>query len=111
MSITSSTICSAADALQGLVGYNAKRQQHIVRFSEDAFGLDVDEASIQPCCEFVWQPLKGALMTLSRARLGLLLELRIDERLNLSEPLRVYLHRSDLPEIIAERRKATCPQD
>lgn len=106
MSITSSSICAAADALQGLVGYNTRNQQHIVRFSEDSFGLDVAEDSIQPCAEFVWQPLEGALMTLSRARLGLLLEQRIDERLNISEPLRVYLRRSDLPEIIAERRRA-----
>jgi hypothetical protein len=105
MSITSSTICAAAEALQGLVGYNAKNEQHIVRFSEDSFGLDVTEESIQPCAEFVWQPLKGALMTLSRERLGLLLEQRIDERLNISEPLLVYLRRSDLPEIIAERRR------
>jgi hypothetical protein len=106
MSITSSSICAAADALQGLVGYNSKHDRHIVRFSEDSFGLDVTEDSIQPCAEFVWLPLKGALMTLSRARLGLLLEQNIDDRLNISEPLRVYLHRSDLPEIIAERRKA-----
>ncbi len=70
MSTTSSTICAAADALQGLVGYNAKSGHHIVRFSEDSFGLDVTEDSIQPCAEFVWQPLKGALMTLSRERLG-----------------------------------------
>lgn len=111
MGTTSSTICAAAEALQGLVGYNAKQQQHIVRFSEDSFGLDVTQESIQPCSEFVWQPLKGALMTLSRARLGLLLDLRIDERLNISEPLRVYLHRSDLPEIIAERRPAALAQD
>jgi hypothetical protein len=106
MSITSSAICAAADALQGLVGYNAKSGHHIVRFSEDSFGLDVTEESIQPCAEFVWQPLKGELMTLSRERLGLLLEQRIDERLNISEPLLVYLRRSDLPEIIAERRRA-----
>ena len=36
MSTTSSTICAAADALQGLVGYNAKSGHHIVRFSEDS---------------------------------------------------------------------------
>jgi hypothetical protein len=106
MSTTSSAICAAADALQGLVGFNAKNGAHIVRFSEDSFGLDVPEDTIQPCAEFVWQPLKGELMTLSRERLGLLLEQRIDDRLNISEPLRVYLRRSDLPEIIAERRKA-----
>ncbi|MDG9926955.1 MULTISPECIES: DUF2025 family protein [unclassified Pseudomonas] len=106
MSTTSSAICAAADALQGLVGFNAKSGAHIVRFSEDSFGLDVPEDTIQPCAEFVWQPLKGELMTLSRERLGLLLEQRIDDRLNISEPLRVYLRRSDLPEIIAERRKS-----
>lgn len=105
MNITSSTICSAADALQGLVGLNSKNGQHIVRFSEDSFGLDISQESILPCAEFVWKPLKGSLMTLSRQRLGLLLEQRIDERLNITEPLHVYLHRSDLPEIIADRRR------
>lgn len=105
MGITSSTICTAADALLGLVGYNGKSKQHIVRFSEDSFGLDVTEDSIQPCAEFVWHPLEGPLMRLSRERLRLLLEQHIDERLNISEPLRVYLARSDLPEIIAERRR------
>lgn len=105
MSTTSSAICTAADALLGLVGFNARTGQHIVRFSEDAFGLDVDEGSIQPCADFVWQPLEGDLMRLSRERLDLLLELRHDQRLNIGEPLRVYLRRRDLPEIIAERRR------
>ena len=105
MSITSATICAAADALQGLVGLNSKNGQHIVRFSEDSFGLDIGQESIQPCSEFVWKPLKGSLMTLSRQRLALLLEQRIDERLNITEPLRVYLQRSDVPEIIADRRR------
>src|SRR5690606_13490435 len=105
MSITSSANCAAADAVQGLVGFNTKSGQYIVRFSEDSFGLDVTEDSIQPCAEFVWQPLEGPLMRLSRDRLRLLLEQHIDERLNISEPLRVYLARSDLPEIIAERRR------
>ncbi|MNY70878.1 hypothetical protein D3C86_2091000 [compost metagenome] len=42
-------------------------------------------------------------MTLKRERLQLLLDLRIDERLNIGEPLRVYMHRQDLPEITAKR--------
>jgi hypothetical protein len=42
-------------------------------------------------------------MTLKRERIQLLLDLRIDERLNIGEPLRVYMHRQDLPEITAER--------
>jgi len=28
----------------------------------------------------------------------------VDDRLNIAEPLRIYLRRGDLPEIIAERR-------
>ncbi|RZI88712.1 MAG: DUF2025 family protein, partial [Pseudomonas sp.] len=35
MAITSQDICSAADQLNGFVGYHAKRGSHIVRFSED----------------------------------------------------------------------------
>lgn len=108
MSITSSSICAAADALTGFVGFNHKSGQHIVRFSEDAFGLDVDENSITPCCEFVWLPVEGALMSLSRSRLALLMRQNIDERLNITEPLRLYLRRDDLPEIRAERRLLPC---
>jgi hypothetical protein len=104
MSITSSSICAAADALTGFVGFNPRNGQHIVRFSEDAFGLDIDEASITPCSEFVWRRLEGDLMTLDRSRLALLLQQNIDERLNISEALRVYLRRRDLPQIQAERR-------
>ena len=63
MSITSATICAAADQLQGLVGYNAKTSQYIVRFSEDSFGKDVPDDRIVPACEFVWKPLLGNLMT------------------------------------------------
>lgn len=103
MSITSATICAAADQLQGLVGYNAKTGQYIVRFSEDSFGKDVPDDRIVPACEFVWQPLLGNLMTLSRERLQLLIEQNIDDRLQISEPLRLYLRRQDLPEIQAER--------
>lgn len=107
MSITSSSICAAADALTGFVGFNHKSGQHIVRFSEDSFGLDVDENSITPCCEFVWQAVDGNLMSLSRSRLALLLQQNIDDRLNITEPLRIYQRREDLPEIRAERRLLT----
>ncbi len=103
MSITSATICVAADQLQGLVGYNAKTSQYIVRFSEDSFGKDVPDDRIVPACEFVWKPLLGNLMTLSRERLQLLIEQNVDDRLQISEPLRLYLRRQDLPEIQAER--------
>ena len=103
MSITSATICAAADQLQGLVGYNAKTGQYIVRFSEDSFGKDVPDDRIVPACEFVWKPLLGNLMTLSRQRLQLLIEQNVDDRLQISEPLRLYLRRQDLPEIQAER--------
>jgi hypothetical protein len=105
MSITSASICAAADQLQGFVGFNAKTGRYIVRFSEDSFGLDVLEQSITPTCEFVWRAFDGELMNLDRARLKLLLEQNIDDRLNISEPLRVYLRRTDLPEISAERRR------
>lgn len=103
MSITSATICAAADQLQGLVGYNAKTGQYIVRFSEDSFGKDVPDDRIVPACEFVWKPLLGNLMTLSRERLQLLIDQNVDDRLQISEPLRLYLRRQDLPEIQAER--------
>ena len=53
----------------------------------------------------VWAVDDGALMRLDRQRLAWLQEQRIDDRVNLSEPLRVYLRRSDLPEIRAERRR------
>ncbi|MDQ7984497.1 DUF2025 family protein [Pseudomonas sp. G34] len=104
MAITSAGICAAADQLQGFVGFNRKSGRHIVRFSEDSFGLDVAEDSITPASEFVWHAAdNSALMTLKRERLRLLVELRIDERLAISEPLRVYLRRDDLPEISAVR--------
>lgn len=104
MSITSASICEAADQLQGFVGFNARTAKHILRFSEDSFGLDVPEQSITPTCEFVWQAEAGELMTLRRERIQLLLDQRIDDRLNIGEPLRVYMRRQDLPEISAERR-------
>lgn len=43
-------------------------------------------------------------MALCRERLALLLTQHVDDRLNIGEPLRLYLRRGDLPEIIAERR-------
>lgn len=104
MRITSASICEAAERLHGFVGFNAKTGRHIVRFSEDSFGLDVPAHSITPACEFVWQAEGGARMTLRRERIQLLLDLRIDERLNIGEALRVYMRRRDLPEISAERR-------
>ena len=104
MAITSADICAAADQLRGFVGFNVKTARHIVRFSEDSFGLDIAEDSITPTSEFVW--IAGdapELMILKRDRLQLLFDLRIDERLNIGEPLRIYLRREDLPEISAER--------
>jgi len=104
MKTTSSAICEAADQLAGFVGYHHKAGRHIVRFSEDSFGMDVKDETITPTCEFVWSPAANQLMTLSRQRLQLLLEQNIDERLRISEPLRLYMRRMDLPEIVVERR-------
>lgn len=109
MSTTSADICSAADQLRGFVGFNRKIKAHIVRFSEDAFGLDIDESSIEPTCEFVWSLQSGQEMRLNRTRIQLLLEQHIDERLNITLPIRLYMQRNDLPEIIAERRAAGSP--
>ena len=103
MAITSQDICNAAEQLKGFVGFHHKRGVHIVRFSEDAFGMDVADESIIPCSEFVWRPEQGARMALCRQRLALLLEQHVDDRLNIGEPLRIYLKRTDLPEIVAER--------
>ena len=104
MRITSQLICQAADQLKGFVGLNRKSGHYIVRFSEDSFGMDVKDETITPTCEFVWSPAANQLMTLSRQRLQLLLEQNIDDRLRISEPLRVYMRRLDLPEIVVERR-------
>ncbi|TRX73236.1 DUF2025 family protein [Pseudomonas mangiferae] len=104
MSITSTHICEAADRLNGFVGYNTKTGRHIVRFSEDSFGMDVAEDSIAPVSEFVWRAEGAGTMTLERQRIQLLLDLHIDDRLNLGEPLRVYMRRHDLPEIVAHRQ-------
>ncbi|WP_276487080.1 DUF2025 family protein [Ectopseudomonas mendocina] len=107
MSITSNQICEAADQLQGFVGFNAKTGQYLLRFSEDSFGLDVPAETITPTCEYVWSQDQDALMRLDRQRLDWLQEQNIDERVNITEPLRVYLRRSDLPEIRAQRRRLT----
>src|SRR5690606_26495934 len=107
MSITSNQICEAADQLQGFVGFNAKTGQYLLRFSEDSFGLDVPAETITPTCEHVWSQDQDALMRLDRQRLDWLQEQNIDERVNITEPLRVYLRRSDLPEIRAQRRRLT----
>jgi hypothetical protein len=104
MKTTSSAICEAADDLAGFVGYHHKAQRYIVRFSEDSFGMDVSSDGIIPTCEFVWTSGKDELMNLSRERLQLLLEQNIDDRLRITEPLRVYMRRLDLPEIVVERR-------
>lgn len=105
MNITSSDICQAADRLQGFVGYNSKSGIHIVRFSEDAFGMDVADASITPACEFIWQPVGNQVMSLKRQSIQLLLDQNINDRLGITEPLLVYMRRQDLPEIQAQRLK------
>lgn len=104
MAITSADICTAADRLKGFVGFNRKTGKYIVRFSEDSFGMDVDEDSIALACEFVWCPAEGDVARLSRERIHLLLEQNINDRLDLGEPLLTYLRREDLPEILARRQ-------
>lgn len=108
MSTTSSDICNAADQLQGFVGFNQKTGQYIVRFSEDSFGLDIIENSIEPTSEFVWSVQSGGQMRLNRTRIQLLLDQHIDERLNITTPIQLYMQRNDLPEIVAERRISSC---
>ena len=76
-----------------------------MRFSEDSFGMDVADDSITPSSEFVWQDGEGEVMTLSRELIDVLLEQNVDDRLNISEPLRIYQRRRDLPEIMAQRRR------
>lgn len=103
MSITSTDICQAADALKGFVGFNRKTGRYIVRFSEDSFGMDVADDGIIPTAEFVWLPIDGQAMTLSRERIQLLLDQNIDDRINITEPLRVYMRRVEIPQISAVR--------
>jgi hypothetical protein len=105
MTIKSADICAAVEQLKGLVGFNRKTQQHIVRFSEDSFGMDVDEASITTASEFVWSAVAGEVMTLKRERLQILLDQHVDDRLQISPALRLYMQRQDLPEIVAQRSR------
>lgn len=104
MRITSQLICQAADLLNGFVGFNRKTGQYIVRFSEDSFGMDVADDNITPTSEFVWQAGAADTMTLKRGLIQLLLDQNIDDRLNITQPLRVYMQRQDVPEISAVRR-------
>jgi len=103
MRITSQLICQAADDLKGFVGLNRKTGQHIVRFSEDSFGMDVADDGIIPASEFVWAPTTERTMTLKRELIQLLLDQHIDERINITEPLRVYMSKVEVPEIVAVR--------
>ena len=66
--------------------------------------MDVADDSITPTNEFVWQPGEADTMTLKRELIQLLLDQHIDDRLNITEPLRVYMQRQDVPEISAVRR-------
>ncbi|MEB0151302.1 DUF2025 family protein, partial [Pseudomonas sp. CCC2.2] len=72
--------------------------------SEDSFGMDVADDNITPTSEFVWQAGAADTMTLKRELIQLLLDQNIDDRLNITEPLRVYMQRQDVPEITAVRR-------
>lgn len=103
MRITSQLICQAADDLKGFVGLNRKTGQYIVRFSEDSFGMDVADDGIIPTSEFVWAPATEQTMTLKRELIQLLLDQHIDERINIAEPLRVYMQKVEVPEIVAVR--------
>lgn len=105
MRITSQLICQAADQLNGFVGFNRKSGQYIVRFSEDSFGMEVADDNITPASEFVWETVVDDSMTLKRDLIQLLLNQNIDDRLNITDPLRVYMSRQDMPEIIAMRRR------
>ena len=103
MRITSELICQAADQRQGGGGRNRKTGDDIGRGSEDAFGMDVADDGIIPTAEFVWLPAADHTMTLSRERLQLLLDQNIDDRINITEPLRVYMRRVEIPQISALR--------
>ncbi|WP_445181267.1 DUF2025 family protein [Pseudomonas sp. McL0111] len=103
MRITSQLICQAADDLKGFVGLNRKTGQYIVRFSEDSFGMDVADDGIIPTSEFVWTAVSDTTMTLKRELIQLLLDQNIDDRINITEPLRVYMDKREVPEIVAVR--------
>lgn len=103
MRITSQLICQAADELKGFVGLNRKTGQYIVRFSEDSFGMDVADDGIIPASEFVWAPASETTRTLTRELIQLLIDQHIDDRINITEPLRVYMSKVEVPEIVAVR--------
>jgi hypothetical protein len=103
MRITSQLICQAADDLKGFVGLNRKTGQYIVRFSEDSFGMDVADDGIIATSEFVWAAVSDTTMTLKRELIQLLLDQNIDDRINITEPLRVYMNKREVPEIVAVR--------
>ncbi|MBF4560188.1 DUF2025 family protein [Pseudomonas sp. p50] len=103
MRITSQLICQAADQLKGFVGLNRKTGHYILRFSEDSFGMDVADDGIIPTSEFVWAADSEQGMTLKRELIQLLLDQNIDDRINITEPLLVYMNRQDVPEIAAVR--------
>ena len=103
MRITSQLICQAADQLKDNINLNRKTGQYIVRFSEDSFGMDVADDGIIPTSEFVWAADSEQGMTLKRELIQLLLDQNIDDRINITEPLRVYMNRQDVPEIAAVR--------
>ena len=103
MRITSQLICQAADQLKGFVGLNRKTGHYLVRFSEDSFGRDVADDGIIAASEFVWAPGFEGTMTLKRDLIQLLFDQNIDERINITEPLRVYMKRREVPEISAVR--------
>ncbi|MBV4457124.1 DUF2025 family protein [Pseudomonas sp. COR58] len=103
MRITSQLICQAADQLKGFVGLNRKTGRYIVRFSEDSFGMDVADDGIVPASEFVWAQAPDQAMTLKRELIQLLLDQHIDDRINITEPLRVYMRKREVPEIVAVR--------
>ncbi|WP_348970007.1 DUF2025 family protein [Pseudomonas atacamensis] len=103
MRITSQLICHAADDLKGFVGRNRKTGQYIVRFSEDSFGMDVADDGIIPASEFAWAKASDTTMTLKRELIQLLLDQHIDDRINITEPLRIYMSKVEVPEIVAVR--------
>ena len=68
-----------------------------IAFYRDAFGMEVAEDSIVPASEFVWREHTPGVMVLAREHLRVLLDMNINERLNVSEPLLIYMRREDLP--------------
>jgi len=73
------------------------------RYNPARCGRGVAEEATPPPAEFVWQPVDEQAMTLSRERIQLLLDQNIDDRINITEPLRVYMRRVEIPQISAVR--------